>query len=83
MRQVEMFEAPMQSHPAGNSVRKDFLVSRMASSLLWIMSPPSLCPSLIVRREADSNTLKDWMPEATEFFSSDDSFQIQNDGNYV
>lgn len=31
---------------------------------------PSLWPRLLVRRDADGNTLKDYMPENMEFFSS-------------
>lgn len=52
--------------------REKGFLSWIASSLLCIMSPPSLCPSFLVRRDADSNTLKDCMLKNVELLSSYD-----------
>lgn len=59
--------------------REKGFLSWKTSGLLCIMSSHSLCPSLIVGKDADSITLKECMLENMKFFSSYDSFKIQNE----
>lgn len=49
--------------------REKGFLSWIGSSLLSLMSPPSLCPRLIVRKDAGSTTLKARILENVEFFS--------------
>lgn len=50
--------------------REKGFLSWLGSSLLCLLSPPPLCPRLIVRKDAGSTTLKARILENVGFFSS-------------
>lgn len=70
-RQVQIF-AGIRTISLCRKWREKGFLSWTASSLLYITSPPSLYPRLIVRRQAGSNALKYCILENMEFFSSYD-----------
>lgn len=69
VRQVEMFAGSHTVSPLRNTRER---ILQLDGEELIMYNVTSLFMSQFNRRAADSNALKDWMPENMEFFSPDD-----------